>query len=70
MATENCNSVVFRQSADGLTWEARTADNRQDVVGMIGLRTDGVYEVMRFSRDKGFCKDAVDTLDQAQAWFN
>ena len=61
--------MVFRQSANGATWEVRSADSRQDVIGMIGLRADGAYEVVSFERQTGFRTDALDSLGEAQAVF-
>ena len=62
-------AVVFRQAASGRTWEVRTADRNSDVVGMIGLRDDGIYSVVRHDPSNGFKTDALDTLEQAQAYF-
>lgn len=49
--------------------EVRTADRNGDVVGMIAIRDDGVYAVMRYEPRCGFRTDAMDTLEQAQAHF-
>lgn len=61
--------VVFRQAASGRTWEVRTTDGDQDVIGMIGARDDGAFEYTKFDRLDGFKRGVVDTLDAAQAAF-